>query len=221
MRIAVMQPYFVPYAGYWRLLAASDVFVLYDCVQFPRRGWVHRNRLMNRQGELDWLTLPLRPAPFEARIDQLMFADDARERLADRARAFPILTPPSPVVAEVLQAAPFEGALVDYLEAQICAVASLLGLGARLARSSSLGVPERFRGQDRILEICRRFGADAYVNAPGGLELYDRAAFAEAGVSLHFLPPYQGGFESVLQRLAEEGAVELAADIRRQTPDFR
>jgi hypothetical protein len=41
-----MQPYFVPYAGYFRLFAASDLFVIYDCVQFPRRGWVHRNRLV-------------------------------------------------------------------------------------------------------------------------------------------------------------------------------
>ena len=40
--VAVMQPYFMPYAGYFRLFAAADVFVLFDCVQFPRRGWVHR-----------------------------------------------------------------------------------------------------------------------------------------------------------------------------------
>jgi hypothetical protein len=44
--IAVMQPYFIPYAGYFRLFAASDLFVIYDCVQFPRRGWVQRNRLI-------------------------------------------------------------------------------------------------------------------------------------------------------------------------------
>ena len=62
--VAVMQPYFIPYAGYFRLFAASDLFVIYDCVQFPRRGWVHRNRLLDRSGKLRWLTLPLDRAYF-------------------------------------------------------------------------------------------------------------------------------------------------------------
>ena len=48
--IAVMQPCFVPYAGYVRLFAASDLLVVFDCVPFPRRGWVHRNRLPNARG---------------------------------------------------------------------------------------------------------------------------------------------------------------------------
>jgi hypothetical protein len=56
--VAIMQPYFFPYAGYFRLLAASDLFVIYDCVQFPRRGWVHRNKLVDASGEARWLTLP-------------------------------------------------------------------------------------------------------------------------------------------------------------------
>ena len=60
--IAVMQPYFVPHAGYFRLFAASDLFVVFDCVQFPRRGWVHRNRLPDAQGRARWLTLPLSKA---------------------------------------------------------------------------------------------------------------------------------------------------------------
>jgi WbqC-like protein family len=50
LTVAIMQPYFLPYAGYSRLFAATDLFVVYDCVQFPRRGWVHRNRLVNTAG---------------------------------------------------------------------------------------------------------------------------------------------------------------------------
>ena len=57
--VAIMQPYFFPYAGYFRLFAASDLFVIYDCVQFPRRGWVHRNLLPDASGSERWLTLPL------------------------------------------------------------------------------------------------------------------------------------------------------------------
>ena len=68
MRIAIMQPYFLPYAGYFRLLQQTDLFVVYDCVQFIRRGWIHRNRLANMNKELSWLTLQLAKAPQEVRI---------------------------------------------------------------------------------------------------------------------------------------------------------
>jgi hypothetical protein len=63
---AIMQPYFLPYAGYFRLFAATDLFVVYECVQFPRRGWVHRNQLVNTAGAERWLTLPLEKVPIAA-----------------------------------------------------------------------------------------------------------------------------------------------------------
>src|SRR5258708_33697304 len=82
--VAIMQPYFIPYAGYFRLLAASDLFVIYDCVQFPRRGWVHRNRLVDRNGALRWLTLPLQSAPQNVLIRDLQFTSDAEALVAQR-----------------------------------------------------------------------------------------------------------------------------------------
>ena len=71
--VAVMQPYFMPYAGYFRLFAAADLVAIFDCVQFPRRGWVHRNRLPGRNGETQWLTLPLQKATTGTQINNLKF----------------------------------------------------------------------------------------------------------------------------------------------------
>ena len=45
MRIAVMQPYFLPYIGYWQLLRAVDTFVVLDDVNYINRGWINRNRI--------------------------------------------------------------------------------------------------------------------------------------------------------------------------------
>src|SRR5258706_15733139 len=90
--VAIMQPYFIPYAGYFRLFAATDLFVVYDCVQFPRRGWVHRNRLVDASGKERWLTLPIEKAPRDTLIKDLRFSVDAREILARRLRSLPILT---------------------------------------------------------------------------------------------------------------------------------
>ena len=93
LTVAIMQPYFIPYAGYFRLFAASDLFVIYDCVQFPRRGWVHRNRLVDASGTERWLTLPIAKAPREALIRELRFRTDARDVLAERMRPLPISRP--------------------------------------------------------------------------------------------------------------------------------
>ena len=85
--IAIMQPYFIPYAGYFRLFAASDLFVIYDCVQFPRQGWVHRNRLVDTSGKERWLTLPLAKAPQQVLIRDLRFAPNAESEFLDRLTA--------------------------------------------------------------------------------------------------------------------------------------
>jgi hypothetical protein len=212
--VAVMQPYFAPYAGYYRLLAAADLFVIYDCVQFPRRGWVHRNRLPNDAGEPEWLTLPLAHAPFDARIDSLVFAEDAETQMAERMRRFPSLAAPRSAALEFLHPAPFAGRFVDYAARQLETAAALFGFDCTFVRSSELGIDPDLRAQDRILAILDRVGARAYVNAPGGRALYDEAAFAARGISLGFLPDHVGPSWSLLHRLAVEDTADLAAEIR-------
>jgi hypothetical protein len=76
-----MQPYFMPYAGYFRLLAATELFVVYERVQFPRRGWVPRNKLADAHGQPQWLTMPLASAEVDTAICDLRFRSGAREDL--------------------------------------------------------------------------------------------------------------------------------------------
>lgn len=214
--VAIMQPYFVPYAGYFRLLAAADLFVIYDCVQFPRRGWVHRNRLPDATGELQWLTLPLAKAPRDAAIRDLAFRPDAPEAMAAEMRRFPLLAGEDPhgLVEAVRDV---RGAPLDYIERLLALAAGALGLPWRVLRSSSLEIPPDVRGQDRILAIARAMGAKRYVNPPGGRELYRHEAFAEAGVELRFLSDYEGGYASILARLLQEPAPAVADEVRANT----
>jgi hypothetical protein len=213
--IAVMQPYFIPYAGYFRLFAASDLFVVYDCVQFPRRGWVHRNRLPDRTGTLRWLTLPLERAPRETLIRDLRFAPDAKGLLAQRLRRFDLATARPEAHALIAAVERIDGTPLEYIVQTLRAAIECLDLRRDVVYSSSLGVPASLRGQDRILEIVRRVGAKRYINAPGGRELYDSAAFARAGIELQFLREFEGSTTSILSRLASEDRDEIVAEIRR------
>lgn len=216
--VAIMQPYFVPYAGYYRLFGASDVFVIYDCVQFPRRGWVHRNRLRDASGSQRWLTLPLEKAPQNIRIRDLRFAPNADQLLTYRLRKFPLSATQPESVAPILAALrEVTGTPLDYIVRLLELTVRYCGMRWNVVRSSSLDIPPEVRGQDRILEIARRLGAGRYVNNPGGEDLYDAATFAEAGIALRFLTGYPGPRDSILSRIMREDGDALRRDILATT----
>lgn len=220
MRVTIMQPYFYPYAGYYRLFAAADVFVAYDCVQFPRRGWVHRNRLSNFNGEDQWLTLPLEKGDRDkTRICDLVFSENAKALMEEQMRRFPCLIDlamKEPELAEILS--DFSITPAQYLVRGLEWSTERLGLNRPIIMSSSLNVPEAIKGQDRIIEIVKRVNAKHYINAPGGVELYDERAFEDAGLTLTFFPDYVGSYKSVLQRFICENTADITQELLQNTP---
>lgn len=212
--IAVMQPYFLPYAGYFRLFAMTDLFVVFDCVQFPRRGWVHRNRLRDRQGAPRWLTLPLAPAPREVAIRDLRYRPDGAAEMTAQTRRFPLFDAPAAAAAPLAHAASTPDALpVDHLCTTLGLACRALGLPFNVVRSSTLGIDPALRGGERIVAIAATLGAKRYLNPPGGRALYDPAEFRRHGLRLQFLPPYEGPVDSILQRLHDDGGDRLRREI--------
>lgn len=211
-----MQPYFFPYGGYYRLLAEADVFVIYDCVQFPRRGYVHRNRLRTSDGTLDWLTIPIAPCPQDTLINNLAFQQNAPDIFRKRIARFPSLvgalqtTRDTHIPAEMTDAIfNFGQPPADYLEQTIVATANALGLHPEIIRSSALSLNPELRADDRVLSIIHKIGGKRYVNAPGGRDLYDPAKFRDHGVELVILDPFEGPDESSLEVLCDGGVSAL------------
>ncbi len=216
--VAVMQPYFVPYAGYYRLFSAADIFVAFDCVQFPRRGWVHRNRFPVAPGVTDWLTLPVQKCERSTRIAELVFAPAADALLQSSVQRFPVLKnawSSSPLIESLKITG--TGTVADYLCAQLESLSSLLGVSRPIVRSSSLKIPADAHGQARVIAIARALGATRYVNSPGGRSLYQPEAFNEQGIELRFLSPFTASTDSVLQLLLTNPVDAVAALIRNET----
>jgi hypothetical protein len=222
--IAVMQPYFFPYAGYYRLFACAECLVILDCVQFPRRGRVHRCEVPAPGGGLEWLTLPLARQPRDVLIRDLAFAPGADKELERRLVRHRWIAAAAPTpAAEALGAAlrVRSGPVADYLETQLRLTAELLDMPVRIIRSSSFGLPPTLRGQERILAIVLAAGGTSYVNPPGGRALYDPARFRRAGLSLGFLPRYEGQGRSILpELLAGERAALRTRILAQAVPDF-
>ena len=209
-----MQPYFIPYAGYFRLFAEADVVCIFDCVQFPRRGWVHRNQLPGVAGRPLWLTLPLAKRPMNTRIADLRFADDAAEALATRCRTFPVLRDVRhPLLDAMLNPS---GDVVSYLERLLSVACREMRLPFNVVRTTSLQIPTAFQGQERVLEVCRKFGAERYINLSGGRRLYDAMSFQSQGIELKLFEPWTGPNWSILYRLLTEPSANVAAQVNAQ-----
>lgn len=215
-----MQPYFFPYAGYYRLLANCDRFVILDSVQFPRRGRVHRCEVPGPSGLAEWLTLPLARQPRDTSIQHLAFAPGANAEMARRTARYGWIAgatrPEAARLRSVLDVSAPAPSVADYLEAQLRLTAQLLGFTAEILRGSALDIPAELRGQDRIIALARAAGGQDYLNSPGGRILYDPEVFHQAGLTLAFLPPWQGDQTSVLPRLLNGEASVLRAAILAQ-----
>ncbi|RWC41790.1 MAG: hypothetical protein EOS55_25735 [Mesorhizobium sp.] len=207
-----MQPYFFPYAGYFRLMAACDVFVVFDDVQFPRRGRVHRCEMTPGR----WLTLPLAPMPFDTLIKNLRWASEARSTLDNRLATFGLpgqATTPTALRISRYLAGPL-GDMAGYLEEGLRLTVDALEFEPEILRSSSIDVDPNLRGQERIISIVRALGGQRYINAPGGRSLYTADAFQQAGIDLQFLVPYAGRFSHILPALLGDDLADLRNDVR-------
>lgn len=206
--IAIMQPYFMPYLGYFRLLRDTDLFVIYDCVQFPRRGYVHRNQVPDPLGNPVWVTLPLVKCDQRTPIADLQWRtqdiSDFSRHLMSLSRCWDIHASPDRVEEWQVVLSDFNGGVVDYLERTLRWVCHCLEIPFNVIRSSSLNLDAELKGQARILEICRRLNASRYLNAPGGRTLYQDQDFSRAGVELMFLPEFVGNKWSMAYRLLTE-----------------
>lgn len=211
--IAIMQPYFIPYTGYFRLIDQADTFVIFDCVQYQRRGWIHRNKLHNHQGTLQWLTLPIKKQSQSTLIKDIKFTNNAQSEWNLRLQRFSHLTttPPHPLWERVLT---LEDNPLAYLEVTLQSVSCFLDLSTHWIRSSDLNVPQSLQGEQRIIEIVRRLQGTRYINAPGGRHLYNPSAFSENDIELSFLPFFEGSMTSILERILTEDKDVIINDIK-------
>ncbi len=190
MTLAIMQPYLLPYVGYMQLMGAVDTFVLYDDVAFINRGWINRNKLLIN-GQEHLFTVPLKDASQNKRINEVHLADDPKWRskllktIEQGYRKAPQYSVVMPLTEKIINFT--TDSIAEMIYHSLVELNGYLGLTPKLVASSSIYENEQLKAQDRILDICRQEGATRYINPIGGMELYDKERFAEAGITLNFI----------------------------------
>lgn len=189
MRLGIMQPYFLPYIGYFQLIAAVDKFIVYDNIKYTKKGWINRNRFL-QNGSAATFSLSLKKDSDSLNICERELAPDFdRNRLLNQLRAAyrraPHFEQTFPLIEQVVNYPASN--LFLFLHNSIFQVCAHLGITTEIIVSSEVAIDHLLQGQDKVLALCEALGSTNYVNAIGGLELYSKKAFQDKGIDLHFI----------------------------------
>ena len=192
MRIALMQPYFFPYIGYFQLIAAVDKIILLDDVNYIKGGWINRNKILIGN-QTKWLTIPLeRASPNKLIIDinrknDILYNQKLLKTLDHSYKKASFFERIYLLVKEIINSN--ERNLSAFLYQSIKKINNYLGINTKIMLSSSSYPKNQLKGQARILDICVKEKATQYINLPGGVNLYNPSTFQASGINLSFLQP--------------------------------
>lgn len=208
LKVAVMQPYFFPYLGYFHLIDAVDVFVLLDDVQYPKGGWVNRNRILIN-GKVSWLTVPVTGDGGQIN-NKWYLTDEALLRKMQKsiARAYPKSAAKS-YVSDLL-AEFFSSGFPNVVSANLWLMKEIsVALDLEMPEfltMSDLKLPNWGNPEERIIEAVRILRGETYVNLSGGSTLYSAELFGSRGIALRFVesrfPPYPQKAEGFISHLS-------------------
>jgi hypothetical protein len=190
MKVAIMQPYFFPYIGYWQLIQAVDRFVIYDDVNYIKGGWINRNRILIN-GKPVFITAPLhQSSPFKricntALQPSLVWRDKLVKMVETTYRRATCFVEVFPIVEELIRHETDN--LSDYLAHQLQTLSAFMGINTEFVMTSRCYKNNELSGQGRLLDVCIREGATTYINPQGGQSLYDSEPFRKAGIDLRFI----------------------------------
>jgi hypothetical protein len=190
-----MQPYFLPYIGYFQLIAAVDVFIVYDNIKYTKKGWINRNRML-QDGKDVMFSLPLKSDSDYLNVcERQLAAEFNRDKLLNQFRGAyrraPYFVQTISLIEQIVRHE--DTNLFRFLHHSISRTCEHLSLGTEIRISSGIAIDHSLKNQDKVLAICEATGADTYVNAIGGIDLYSREEFRERGLDLKFIQsrPYE------------------------------
>ncbi len=185
-----MQPYFLPYLGYFQMMNACDKFVVYDNIQFTKKGWIHRNRML-LNGKDVMFSLPLKNDSDFLNVDQRYLGENyekEKNKILGQIRSSytkaPLFKTVYPVIEDIFNES--ERNLFVFIFNSLKKIADYLSILTPLVVSSTLDIDHSLKGKYKVMELTKKLGADTYINPIGGVDMYDKQEFAENGITLHF-----------------------------------
>lgn len=198
MTLGIMQPYFLPYIGYFQLMKAVDTYVIADDVNFIKKGWTTRNKILVQGKEFMFHLTTLQASSNKLFMDVYVDSDQSKllKTIEMSYKKAPQFTEVFPLIEEIIR---YEDKnFARYVGNSLIRIARHLNFNTKFLYASETDRDRTLRAQSSVIADCKLYGASTYLNAIGGTHLYDREKFREAGIELFFLQSkpieyWQGG----------------------------
>lgn len=186
-----MQPYFFPYIGYFQLINAVDVFVLYDNIEYTKKGWINRNRILVN-GKSEYISLPIKKDSDFKKIHERILSDEFEKEKYKILRKIKETYKKSMYFDDVFLLAEkiilFEDVnLFNFIQNSIVECCAYMNISTNLIKSSDLKMDTNLKSTEKVIQICNLLDAQIYYNPIGGVDLYDKCTFENKGLNLNFL----------------------------------
>lgn len=183
-----MQPTYIPWIGYFEMIAASDIFIFLDDVQFSKKSWQQRNRVKGANGEF-WLTIPVvqKNGPFQ-KINEI-FINNSMNWRQKHLKSIEMTYQKSQYFKQYISAVKEIYSeewtyLADFNMASIHMLMEQIGISTPTIRSSAMAVAAK--GNEKIVELCKYVEADELYDAAGAEKFIDNDLFNRSGIQVAF-----------------------------------
>jgi hypothetical protein len=191
MKVGIMQPYFMPYIGYFQLINAVDKFVLLDDVQYINRGWINRNRILMNSSDFVF-TLPVKKAARHLNVNERFFAQSFNDDTEKLKKCLYYAYHKAPYYKEVEEVLLHIFSYNDlnishFIGYSLKTICKYLDITTLIYTSSEIIKNDTLKKQDRIIDINKIMNSTNYINPIGGTELYSKDVFGSNNIILNFI----------------------------------
>jgi hypothetical protein len=191
MIVGIMQPYFMPYIGYFQLINSVDEFVIYDNIQYTKKGFINRNRILSN-GTDQLFSLSLKKDSdylnvVERELSGLWEKDKNKilNTIKSSYSKAPYFEESFDLISKCLNNS--EVNLFRFIYDSIVLVNEYLDIKTKVIISSTIDIDHTLKSQDKVLAICKERNATQYINSIGGVELYNKEIFKQNNIELNFI----------------------------------
>jgi hypothetical protein len=210
-RIAISQPTYLPWLGYFQQIANADYFVFLDNVQFERQSWQSRNRIKDNNDQILWLSVPVKSHALDTPVAEIELASQKVNWQRKHLNSVSTYLAKTPYLKDVISLLDNvyqqpHLKLADLNIALITALCEVLGIKTTLLRATDLNVSGT--KADLLLQIIKKLDADCYVANQGSRDYLEQARtrFVNQGIELRYQqwshPIYQQKGQQFISHLA-------------------
>jgi hypothetical protein len=191
MTVGIMQPYFMPYIGYFQLINSVDEFVIYDNIQYTKKGYINRNCILSN-GKERIISLPLKKNSDYLNVVDRELSDswktDKNKILNTIKSSYsksPYFEEAYDLISKCLDNT--EVNLFRFIYDSIILINTYLDIKTKIIISSTIDIDHTLKSQNKVLAICKERNASQYINSIGGVKLYNKEAFEQNKIALNFV----------------------------------